>query len=226
MKPIQKDLLYVKIADAIMEYIRDNHLKSGDKLPSERVLAQEFSTSRNSVREALRVLEKDQVIEVKTGKGTFITSNEAKDSFYMKVWKVNYGEFLEVRRILDLHIIRSLCGTITPEQIEAVEEPLQKLEEGRMFGKFLQHEDYLFHSRLCHFCSNSTLEQILDNIRVLLKQYGQEMENTGLWIDTIPYHRDMLEAIKKNKPFAAEQAYDKIYQIDKNVLEQMQNKKS
>ena len=65
VKPIQRDLLYTKIADAIMEYIKENDLKTGDRIPSERELAQEFNTSRNSVREALRVLENNGIIEVK-----------------------------------------------------------------------------------------------------------------------------------------------------------------
>lgn len=42
VKPIQHDLLYTKIADAIMEYIKENDLKTGDRIPSERELAQEF----------------------------------------------------------------------------------------------------------------------------------------------------------------------------------------
>ena len=40
VKPIQHDLLYTKIADAIMEYIKENVLKTGDRIPSERELAQ------------------------------------------------------------------------------------------------------------------------------------------------------------------------------------------
>lgn len=113
VKPIQHDLLYTKIADAIMEYIKENDLKTGDRIPSERELAQEFNTSRNSVREALRVLENDGIIEVKMGKGAYITEKKAENSFYLKVWKVNYIELLEMKSVLEMHIIRELCGNMT-----------------------------------------------------------------------------------------------------------------
>lgn len=52
MTPVSKDLLYVKIADAIHGYIRENNLKPGDRLPSERALSQQLGTGRHSVREA------------------------------------------------------------------------------------------------------------------------------------------------------------------------------
>lgn len=220
IKPIQRDLLYTKIADAIVQYIKDNHLKTGDKIPSERILAQEFNTSRNSVREALRVLERDHIIEVKMGKGAFITSEETEASFYLKLWKINYMEILEIKGILELHIIEELCGKLTPAQIESLEEPLRRMEQGYEMGIFLQKEDYIFHSRLRKINQNSTLEQILDNLVKTLDDKGEWLNDSGsIWRQTVPYHRDILNAMIENKPFAAQEAYRKIQQIDKNVLE-------
>lgn len=88
VKPIQRDLLYTKIADAIMEYIKENDLKTGDRIPSERELAQEFNTSRNSVREALRVLENNGIIEVKMGKGAYITEKRPRTLFISRCGKL------------------------------------------------------------------------------------------------------------------------------------------
>ena len=50
IRPIAKDSLHRKIADVILSYINANKMAEGDKLPSERVLAEQFNTSRNSVR--------------------------------------------------------------------------------------------------------------------------------------------------------------------------------
>lgn len=227
-KPIHRDLLYTKIADAIMQYIKDNNLKSGDKLPSERVLAQEFNTSRNSVREALRVLEKDNIIEVKMGKGAFITSEKSGDSFYLKLWKVNYYELLEIKRILELHIIQELCGKLSQEEIDSLEEPLARMENGAEMGLFLQKEDFIFHSRLRKIYGNYTLEQILDNLIMALDKSGEEVSGaTAIWRQTVPYHRKILEAMVDGKPFQAEEAHRMIHLIDKQVLEfQAANRKN
>ena len=220
MKPIQRDLLYTKIADAIMEYIKKNDLKTGDKIPSERVLAQEFNTSRNSVREALRVLEKDHVIEVKMGKGAYITEEKTGDSFFLQVWKVNYIELLEVKSILEMQIIRSLCGNMTQSQIDSLNEPLTRMENGMQMGFYLQQEDFIFHSRMRKIYGNSTMEQMLDNLIKALDDYGKNLVGEEkLWRETVPYHRDILNAMIENKPFAAQVAYEKIWQIDKQVLE-------
>lgn len=53
IKPISKEHLYVKVAGAIVAYIRREGLKIGDKLPSERQLAAMLLTGRNTVREAI-----------------------------------------------------------------------------------------------------------------------------------------------------------------------------
>ncbi len=72
MRPVSRELLYIKIVDAIHSYIRANDLQPGDRLPSERDMAEVFQTSRNSLREAIRVLENRGMIEVRTGLGTFL----------------------------------------------------------------------------------------------------------------------------------------------------------
>lgn len=223
IKPIQRDLLYTKIADAIVQYIKDNELKNGDKIPSERVLAQEFNTSRNSVREALRVLERDHIIEVKMGKGAFITSEETEASFYLKLWKVNYIELLEIKCILELHIIEQLCGSLSEIQRQELEEPLLRMEQGAEMGIFLQKEDFIFHSRMRKFSGNSTMEQMLDNLVKALDDFGERLSGAAMiWRQTVPYHRDILNAMIENKPFMAQEAYAKIHHIDKGALELVQ----
>ena len=224
IKPVHKDLLHAKIADAIMEYIKGNQLKSGDKLPSERVLAEKFSTSRNSVREALRVLEKDNIIEVRPGSGAYVTDHEEADSFYLKVWKVNYMELLELKEVLELHMMRSICGKLSPEQLRQLEEPLIKLEEAaEMRQVFLHEEDIDFHRRLRSYCENKTMAQMLDNMITSLHTYWQTLEGEeNKWIQTLPYHRVMLDAIRDSNIKKAEKAVSIINEIDREITEELQ----
>ena len=138
VKPVHKELLHAKIADAIMEYIKVNQLSEGDKLPSERILAEQFVTSRNSVREALRVLERDNIIEVRPGSGAFVRAHEESVSFYLKLWKVNYIEILEILEILEGNMVKKICGKLSREQIRPLEEYLQQMEQNaEKTGTFL-----------------------------------------------------------------------------------------
>ena len=63
--------LYESVTEQIMNLIKNNELKPGDKLPPERDLAEKFSISRGSLREAFRVLESRGIIE-RPGGGRFI----------------------------------------------------------------------------------------------------------------------------------------------------------
>ena len=106
MTPVSKDLLYVKIADAIHGYIRENNLKPGDRLPSERALSQQLGTGRHSVREALRVLENQGIIEVRMGAGTFVAEETQDNSLYMEFVKINYMEMLNIKVELEKYAVK------------------------------------------------------------------------------------------------------------------------
>ncbi|MFV2173715.1 FadR/GntR family transcriptional regulator [Actinomadura sp. LOL_016] len=63
-----------QIVDQVEGLLRDGTLTSGDRLPSERVLAEQFDVSRNTVREALRILEFTGMLVLKRGSsgGAFV----------------------------------------------------------------------------------------------------------------------------------------------------------
>jgi len=65
--------LYVQIADAIIDYIRDNGLTSGDKLPSQNVLMRQFGVSQATVRHALLNLSNQGLVIAHQGKGVFVS---------------------------------------------------------------------------------------------------------------------------------------------------------
>ena len=56
--------LYTRLADEIFNYIKSNRIKNGERIPSERKLAELFSSSRATVREAIRILENRGIIEI------------------------------------------------------------------------------------------------------------------------------------------------------------------
>ncbi len=219
IKPVSKDLLYMKIADAILDYIKENNLKAGDKLPSERMLAEQFITSRNSVREALRVLENENIIKVKTGMGAYISSDRIADSLYVKLWKVNYKELLEIKYLLEKSLVQKLCKSIEQKELDYLEEPLLQMEEAAAAGIYLQKCDYTFHSRIRQLGKNLTMEQMIDNLVIALDNYGKDLHGVeGIWCSTIPYHRDMFEAVRDGNLFKAEEACLKIYETDEQAL--------
>ena len=73
IKPINTKKTYQYVTEQIINLIVSGELSVGGKLPSERVLADEFEVSRSSIREAFRAMEIVGIIEVKPGGGTYVT---------------------------------------------------------------------------------------------------------------------------------------------------------
>jgi GntR family transcriptional regulator len=69
--------LVIQLRDRIADLIRDEDLKPGDKLPTEAQLTARFKISRPALREALKLLEQDDVIYVEHGRGRFISAISA-----------------------------------------------------------------------------------------------------------------------------------------------------
>src|SRR5699024_11736753 len=93
-----------QVIQAVKQYIVDEEVKAGDKLPTERKLAEMFGVSRSVIREAMSYLENTGVIRVRQGQGAFLNeSNIDKllDNFFF-LWQVNKGD---IREILGLRLI-------------------------------------------------------------------------------------------------------------------------
>ena len=105
--PIQPARLYERIVSQIEERIVAGDLKAGDQLPSENELAKQFAVSRTAVREAIKTLSEKRLVEVRPGRGTFIT-NGMPDAvrhslgMLMKSGASNgHANLVEVREILE-----------------------------------------------------------------------------------------------------------------------------
>ena len=75
LNPVKNIKVYEVIMEEIKDIVKKGELKSGEKLPSERELADKLEVSRTSVREALKALTMLGLIESKHGEGNFIKSN-------------------------------------------------------------------------------------------------------------------------------------------------------
>jgi GntR family transcriptional regulator len=76
-RKISRKALYLEVIDFLLDDIKTGQYPPGSKLPSEDQLAREFSVSRVTLREALRVLEDDGVIVRRHGSGTFVLDKKA-----------------------------------------------------------------------------------------------------------------------------------------------------
>ena len=72
LQTIKTKRLYIQVAEQISKLVRDGNIKTGDKLPAERELAEKLGVSRPTIREAMIALELQGIVEIRTGSGIYI----------------------------------------------------------------------------------------------------------------------------------------------------------
>ncbi len=195
MKPIRRVLVYEQVLDRIIKKIKEDGIKKGDRLPSEKEIANQLGVSRNSVREALRILTISGLIEPVSGKGTFLRYNLDVYEIPLNVVKAILSrasviELMEVRRILEIEASGLAAIRASEEERKAFGQLWISLKKA-----FLEHnkeewrdKGYEFHNKIVDMSGNILLKKLykhitkeLRNIRqVLVKEQGietQQMED-------------------------------------------------
>src|SRR6266705_1177517 len=76
--PIQSSKVYEQIAEQIEKLILSGELQSGDRLPTERELAEQFQASRTAVREAMKTLAQKGLVNMRPGRGTIVIDGTSR----------------------------------------------------------------------------------------------------------------------------------------------------
>jgi GntR family transcriptional repressor for pyruvate dehydrogenase complex len=133
-KKIETKRKHVYVAGQILDAIKQGIYKAGDKLPPERVLAEEMGVSRNSVREALSALQVLDIIESKAGDGTYIKKSVESidiESHVMPILKESESPFgiFEARNVLEMGVIELAVDNATPQDIKQLKECLDHMRD-------------------------------------------------------------------------------------------------
>jgi GntR family transcriptional regulator, transcriptional repressor for pyruvate dehydrogenase complex len=161
----QTSKVYVRILQHIEELITAGELKAGDKLPSERDLAEQLGVGRSSVREALRALELLDLIETRKGEGTFIQKAgshrlaEILAGFFLKDAKAR-RDLAETRKTLEADAVRLACTRADEEQLERLKFLLEQSKQRWSDGVIPVEEDIQFHKTLMQMSQNKLLLNI------------------------------------------------------------------
>lgn len=220
--PIFRERLSMKVAEAILAYMRGQGMKKGDRLPSERQLAGLLSAGRNTVREAIRLLREEGLLEVISGRGTFVLRNPPCDGRVMlRLMQINYRDLLEIKVWLEQLAIRRAALCAREQQLDELERRAQAMIKLWEEGIFSVEQDGKFHTQLLSCAGSSTLSQLVLSLIDELNQYSQFLNGCEAWLKTVPYHMDMARALKERKLSLALAAHEYIYHLDVEALENM-----
>ncbi|HDZ74330.1 MAG TPA: FadR family transcriptional regulator [Aurantimonas coralicida] len=195
----------------ILEQIVSNILKQGERLPSEHQVATAFGVSRPVVREALRKLQEDGLVEARRGVGTFVRRRPSEKliEFATAGSVAGLMRAMEARLTVEHATARMAALRASQKDIARIETTLQELEASMLSRVPSVEADYQFHCAIAAASGNEVFVAMLECTRDSIKQgidVAQKLTREGSQarLDTVlREHRQILEAIKAGDSEAA-----------------------
>ncbi|MEW6719418.1 MAG: FadR/GntR family transcriptional regulator [Thermodesulfobacteriota bacterium] len=231
-KPVKKTRVYEEIVAKIKDMIDKGRFKCGDQLPVERELAEVFRVSRSSVREAIRSLESQGLLESRQGNGTYIAKTPLESlvnplASVISSEKDGQRELFEMRRLIESQLAYLAAERATEEEIDLMERTLALQERAISEGSSGIENDRNFHYLLASAARNRFLLSIVDHsMSLLVESRDNYLQVEGRPEKSIQRHRQMLEAIKaRDAEGAANLMREHVSDIESSLFEVMERKR-
>lgn len=208
---------YQKAVQYLSSEIRNGNINIGDRLPTERALAEQLCISRNSTREALRTLENMGLIESRRGSGNYFTGNISKKFSEMirmlvQIRLVSQKDICDFRRTME----KSVCASIIQRSDTDLSELQRLLEATPENTDELAENDRQFHYLLVQTSDNrfwiemmeAVSDVYLEWVREVLQNSEDDVRNR-----THNAHQKILVALRAKDRDACEAAIDEHYDI-------------
>ncbi|MBS0407342.1 MAG: FadR family transcriptional regulator [Proteobacteria bacterium] len=198
----------------IIEYLKERRLQPGDRLPSERDLAERLGAGRNAVREALATLATLRMVESRPNSGIYLRHMERESSFEALVLLADMGatptpteiaETMEVRAQLEVLTARLACERRTDADLDCLSSILQHTEEVLARYDNIAKVDTDFHMALVDATHNSVLARVLNAFyRFTAKRREVYFSNHAQGVASAREHRKLVGYIRNRDVGKAE----------------------
>lgn len=191
-----------QVAEQIKELIIVNKWEAGHKLPNEFEMADQLKVGRGTIREAVKILVAQNIVEIQRGRGTFVSDKPGVVddplglSFMSDKHKLAL-DMCETRLMIEPQIAEIAAKRATAENIQDLER-LCKLVEDKIHQNIAHtQEDVDFHEAIAACTGNQVVQQIVPIIQSSIMLFI-DITKSGLKHHTIEEHRMLVEAIKEH----------------------------
>ena len=211
-KPIQQLRLWEEVAEQLKGSILSGDFKPGDKLPSERELAEQFKVGRIAIREALRSITNSGFVTMRYGAagGAFVTDLTFNylASAYVDLFlsdKISIPELYQARLHVEPEIARLAAQRVTPEYAELLTKALED-EERQAHASLPEDIDskQTVHLILAEMCGNRFFEGFARSMMAVLRKVAVTVKAD--YIHPEGAHRPIVEAVLAKDPVGAQEA--------------------
>ncbi len=202
--------LYQQVASAVAESIRRGDFRPGQRIPSERELADEYKVSRPTIREAMIALEVLGVVRSRQGSGIFVSDTPPGDVPMIGL-DIGAFELTEARRLFEGEAAALAAISIDDAQLAQLETLIESMERENRERVSGEHADREFHLTIARATRNSAVVDVVESLwdaryrSPLCKHMLDRARSVGVQ-PRIDEHQDILAALRQRDPQAARRA--------------------
>lgn len=203
-----------KIVDNITNAIINGELNPGDKIPTEAELSESMGVGRNSVREAIKVLEAYGVVHIKRAEGTFVRQEYDSKMIYPVLYgiilqKDSTKQIVELRKVIDVGLLQLAVDKLKSKelekaQMEAIEQAMEELERQAHADvpqvKNLFDADVQFHMAIVGITENVMLQSICNYVDKITRRSRMatidQIFEAGAVEDFLDKHRRIVKLLQ------------------------------
>lgn len=199
--PVRSGRVSEAIVDQLRSLIRSGELPIGTRLPAERDLCKSFGVSRLMIREALRMLEANGLVEIRVGSrgGAFVTSptpSHITDGLMdlLSTSQLSAVDVTEARRIFELAIVPLVVERATEDDLAELTQLCERTAVARNDGTYTVELSVDFHERVAAATHNPAIAMLMNSLRDAVTFSLVEAHHEGtLGVDE---HRAFVDAVR------------------------------
>ncbi len=209
-KKIQKESTTDKVAQQLCALIENGTLKPGDKIPSERELCKSMSISRISVREAIKGLVGRNLLEVRSGEGTYVKSIDTLSFIDPLAGKLlndkTLHDIFELRWVVEVQLAGFAARRADKNDVEKIEYFFERMKQDVNKEQSYLINDLAFHNAIAQASKNELLASMLFQVQELI---GETIKRTSAMPgvkEVVLRHEKILQSIKNSDVAGAKRA--------------------
>jgi DNA-binding FadR family transcriptional regulator len=217
---------------SLLDQLHSGHWQTGERMPTERELGEQYQISRSTVRKVLAEMKAQGLITQTVGSGTYVTDKALSTAPARKAapvtaadaaWQTSPAELMEARMALEPAIIEMVIGNATPADFELMENCCDRAEEATSVEEF-EVWDGMFHEVIARAAHNSFVAKLfkLMNQARAQGEWGMLKKRSLTPERRVAYqseHRALLQAIKARDPMLAKGlAVEHLIHVRRNLL--------
>jgi GntR family transcriptional regulator, transcriptional repressor for pyruvate dehydrogenase complex len=178
IEPIKNKRTFEEVSEKLKELIFDGTLNPGQQLPSEHALAKLFNVGRQSVREALRILELSGFITVRAGtkggsviEGTMLSKMTGLFLDAFKFHKVSLEDCMTARKAIEASVLDSVIRNADETDIRNLQENIMMAKKKLRSNHHAYEENVDFHRILARASKNFTFCIVMESIMAVFSDF-------------------------------------------------------